>query len=140
MQSTARDKIEEINAIIDISTDIIERVKNYNPKEKEEDKKKLPFRPDIDVLTKSKADCAEFVVNTITDCWDEDPSLRPDFKVIRTRLMAMKAGTNQNIMDQMMHMMETYANNLEDLVSERTRLLFEEKQKTEDLLHRMLPK
>ncbi|XP_032674981.1 receptor-type guanylate cyclase Gyc76C-like [Odontomachus brunneus] len=120
--------------------DIIERVKNYNPKEREEDKKKLPFRPDIDVLTKSKADCAEYVVNTITDCWDEDPNVRPDFKVIRTRLMAMKAGTNQNIMDQMMHMMETYANNLEDLVSERTRLLFEEKQKTEDLLHRMLPK
>ncbi|KOB74032.1 Guanylyl cyclase at 76C, partial [Operophtera brumata] len=32
-----------------------------------------------------------------------------------------------------------YANNLEELVNERTRLLIEEKQKTEDLLHRMLP-
>ena len=33
-----------------------------------------------------------------------------------------------------------YTNNLEDLVLDRTRLLMEEKQKTEDLLNRMLPK
>lgn len=46
---------------------------------------------------------------------------------------------NKNIMDQMMDMMVKYADNLEDLVSERTRLLYEEKKKTEDLLHRMLP-
>lgn len=39
-----------------------------------------------------------------------------------------------------MDMMVTYANNLEELVNERTRLLNEEKMKTEDLLHRMLPK
>jgi guanylate cyclase, other len=43
-------------------------------------------------------------------------------------------------MDQIMEMLVKYANNLEDLVNERTRLLYEEKQKTEDLLHRMLPK
>ena len=44
------------------------------------------------------------------------------------------------IMDQLMEMMVIYANNLEVLVNERTQLLYEEKQKTEDLLHRMLPK
>ncbi|XP_013783433.2 receptor-type guanylate cyclase Gyc76C-like [Limulus polyphemus] len=43
-------------------------------------------------------------------------------------------------MDNMMDMMEKYANNLEDLVDERTALLLEEKKKTEALLHRMLPK
>lgn len=43
-------------------------------------------------------------------------------------------------MDQMMEMLVKHANNLEDLVTERTRLLYEEKMKTEDLLHRMLPK
>lgn len=43
-------------------------------------------------------------------------------------------------MDQMMDMMVSYANNLEELVNERTKLLFDEKKKTEDLLHRMLPK
>lgn len=43
-------------------------------------------------------------------------------------------------MDQLMEMMVIHANNLESLVSERTQLLYEEKKRTEDLLHRMLPK
>lgn len=43
-------------------------------------------------------------------------------------------------MDQLMEMMVIYASNLEVLVNERTKLLYEEKLKTEDLLHRMLPK
>lgn len=42
-------------------------------------------------------------------------------------------------MDQMMDMMEKYTNNLEDLVNQRTIAVYEEKRKTEDLLHRMLP-
>ena len=39
-----------------------------------------------------------------------------------------------------MEMMEKYANNLEEIVTDRTRMLCEEKRKTEDLLHRMLPR
>lgn len=36
--------------------------------------------------------------------------------------------------------MEKYAKNLEDIVSDRTQKLAEEKAKTDELLHKMLPK
>ena len=45
-----------------------------------------------------------------------------------------------NIFDNMLAMMEKYADNLETLVDDRTHLLIEEKRKTDDLLHLMLPK
>ena len=44
-----------------------------------------------------------------------------------------------NIMDNMIHMLESYSNNLETLVSERTEELAREKQKTDLLLYQMLP-
>jgi len=40
----------------------------------------------------------------------------------------------------MVRMLEKYAGNLEELVEERTEELEQEKQKTDDLLHSMLPK
>jgi hypothetical protein len=40
----------------------------------------------------------------------------------------------------MINMLEKYANNLEDLVEERTVALNEEKDKTDLLLNRMLPR
>jgi guanylate cyclase, other len=99
---------------------------------------KLPFRPDTEHIIDG-GDIPDYVINCITDCWDENPEQRPDFPTIRVRLKKMRGGKSKNIMDQMMEMMEKYANNLEDIVNDRTRLLCEEKRKTEDLLHRMLP-
>ena len=45
-----------------------------------------------------------------------------------------------NIFDNMLAMMEKYANRLETLVDDRTQQLAEEKKKTENLLLTMLPK
>jgi len=44
-----------------------------------------------------------------------------------------------NIMDNMLHMMEKYANNLEELVEEKTHQYMEEKRKADLLLHSMMP-
>lgn len=99
-----------------------------------------PFRPDTEILYDSENGCDEYVLQVMQECWSEYPEQRPDFATVRTRLKRMKEGKSKNIMDQMMDMMVTYANHLEELVNERTRLLYEEKNKTEDLLHRMLPK
>lgn len=113
--------------------DIIELVKN--PTDVEDS-----FRPDIDVLLDLEHPCDEYVLQCMKDCWAENAESRPDFASVRSRLKKMKDGKNRNIMDQMMEMMVKYADNLEEIVEERTRLLYEEKMKTEDLLHRMLPK
>jgi len=42
-------------------------------------------------------------------------------------------------MDSMLRKLEKYADNLESIVQQRTAELIDEKQKTDMLLHRMLP-
>lgn len=45
-----------------------------------------------------------------------------------------------NILDNLLSRMELYANNLEQLVEERTADYLEEKQRCEELLYQLLPK
>lgn len=47
---------------------------------------------------------------------------------------------NDNLMDHVFNMLETYAGTLEEEVAERTKELVEEKKKSDLLLYRMLPK
>ncbi|KAG5673369.1 hypothetical protein PVAND_003425 [Polypedilum vanderplanki] len=95
-----------------------------------------PFRPSLQPLETS-FDC---VRECIRECWCENPEARPDFKSIRAKLRPLRKGMRPNIFDNMMAMMEKYANNLEQLVDERTDQLQEEKKKTEALLLEMLPR
>ena len=61
-------------------------------------------------------------------------------QVIRNKLRPLRKGMRANIIDNMVAMMEKYADNLEVLVDERTHQLEEEKRKTDALLQQMLPK
>ncbi|XP_018338733.1 PREDICTED: guanylate cyclase 32E-like [Trachymyrmex septentrionalis] len=95
-----------------------------------------PFRPSLDQLDNT----FDFVRKCLLECWSENPEHRPDFKMIRYKLRPLRKGMKANIFDNMMAMMEKYANNLEVLVDERTDQLTEEKKKTDALLHEMLPR
>ncbi|XP_012260738.2 guanylate cyclase 32E isoform X3 [Athalia rosae] len=97
---------------------------------------KPPYRPPFDKLENS----FDFVRDCLVECWAENPDDRPEFKVVRNKLRPLKKGMKPNIFDNMMAMMEKYANNLEVLVDERTDQLIEEKKKTDALLYEMLPR
>jgi class 3 adenylate cyclase len=58
---------------------------------------------------------------------------------VKRRFASINKSRSFNIMDNMIRMMEKYANNLEEVVSERTRQLVEEKKKSDSLLYRLLP-
>ncbi|XP_056019225.1 receptor-type guanylate cyclase Gyc76C-like isoform X2 [Ostrea edulis] len=112
---------------------------NLSPKEiilRVRDDTKEEFRPRLAELDKAP----KFVTDVIKECWARDPEKRPDFKTVRSRLKELQRGMKPNILDNMISIMEKYANNLEAVVDERTEQLIEEKKKTEELLHQMLPK
>ncbi|XP_026875547.1 atrial natriuretic peptide receptor 1 isoform X1 [Electrophorus electricus] len=72
-------------------------------------------------------------------CWSEDACERPDFNQIKVMLHKQNRGYGSNILDNLLSRMEQYANNLEELVEERTQAYHEEKRKAEALLYQILP-
>ncbi|XP_034473865.1 guanylate cyclase 32E [Drosophila innubila] len=93
------------------------------------------FRPALSYL-----DIPNYIRQCLRLCWEEDPEVRPDIRLVRMHLKELQAGLKPNIFDNMLAIMEKYAYNLEGLVQERTNLLYEEKKKTDMLLYQMLPK
>eukprot|EP00057_Strongylocentrotus_purpuratus_P017815 XP_011672289.1 PREDICTED: speract receptor isoform X1 [Strongylocentrotus purpuratus] len=96
----------------------------------------IPLRPNVMEIENGH----ECLLTVMQECWVEDPEARPDFKTIANKLKPLHKGMKSDILDNMVMIMEKYANNLEEIVEDRTQQLVEEKKKTENLLHRMLPK
>ncbi|XP_072525797.1 atrial natriuretic peptide receptor 1 isoform X2 [Salminus brasiliensis] len=94
------------------------------------------LRPHVDA-----ADCEEGVEALLLSCWRERATERPDFSSLRTTVKKMcPSGGSENILDDLLSRLEQYACNLEEVVSERTAQLQEEKKKAEGLLTQMLPR
>uniref|UniRef100_A0A8C2X5W4 Guanylate cyclase n=1 Tax=Cyclopterus lumpus TaxID=8103 RepID=A0A8C2X5W4_CYCLU len=69
-------------------------------------------------------------------CWSQDPQERPDFNGVKILLRKQHRGHGSNILDNLLSRMEQYANNLEELVEERTHAYHEEKHK---YMYQILP-
>ncbi|RZF32953.1 hypothetical protein LSTR_LSTR000823 [Laodelphax striatellus] len=105
---------------------ILDRIKaNDNP----------PFRPDV-----SGRDCPNELLELMERCWPNNPEERPSFEVIRSVIHRMMKGYCDNLMDDLLRRMEQYANNLEELVEQKTEQLSMEKRRSEELLYQVLPR
>uniref|UniRef100_A0A0N5APX3 Guanylate cyclase n=1 Tax=Syphacia muris TaxID=451379 RepID=A0A0N5APX3_9BILA len=81
------------------------------------------------------------ILQLIKQCWDENPESRPNAKALRK----VKPEINfdkvfSTLMDHMFQLLEENALNLENEVKQRTRELNEERERSDQLLYRMLPK
>ncbi|XP_014203598.1 atrial natriuretic peptide receptor 1-like [Copidosoma floridanum] len=95
-----------------------------------------PLRPFVDDTSVD-----EEMASLMDRCWAEDPAGRPDFTNLKEIVRKInKDGRIDNILDNLLSRMEHYADNLENLVAERTADYLEEKRKCEELLYQLLPK
>ncbi|XP_051901702.1 LOW QUALITY PROTEIN: atrial natriuretic peptide receptor 1-like [Pristis pectinata] len=103
--------------------EIIEKVKGQQ---------RPPFRPSTDMSV-------EEISLLMQRCWSEDVLERPDFNQIKVLLRKLNRENSSNILNNLLSRMEQYANNLEELVEDRTQAYLEEKRKAEALLYQILP-
>ncbi|KAJ3605011.1 hypothetical protein NHX12_027062 [Muraenolepis orangiensis] len=92
------------------------------------------FRPSTD----NSHHCEELTF-LMDGCWAEDPAERPDFSHIKIYITKLNKEGSTSILNNLLSRMEQYANNLENLVEERTQAYLEEKRKAENLLYQILP-
>ncbi|XP_067667417.1 atrial natriuretic peptide receptor 1-like [Haliotis asinina] len=100
------------------------------------------FRPETEKNQQNQYETCgngESAVVLMKSCWDEAPESRPTFSCIKHSLLTLNKGRKLNIVDNMILMLEKYANNLEEIIEQRTSDLVEERKKSDKLLYRMLP-
>ncbi|KAL5967663.1 Atrial natriuretic peptide receptor 1 [Taenia solium] len=97
--------------------------------------------PNVDAFEGSADDSTPNMndyLNLIKLCWSP-VDVRPSFDVIRSKMDLINP-RRKNPIDIILSLMEKYSAHLESIVSERTQDLIAEKQRTDELLHSMLPK
>ncbi|XP_059217857.1 atrial natriuretic peptide receptor 1 isoform X1 [Stomoxys calcitrans] len=95
-----------------------------------------PFRPQLAEIPRDYKE----INGVMQKCWSEDPTERPDFNSLKSIIRNInKDNETGHIVDNLLKRMEQYANNLEELVEERTQDYIEEKKKCEKLLYQLLP-
>ncbi|KAL5102929.1 Atrial natriuretic peptide receptor 1 [Taenia crassiceps] len=97
--------------------------------------------PNLDAFESSADDSTPNMIdylNLIKLCWSP-VDVRPSFDVIRSKMDLINP-RRKNPIDIILSLMEKYSAHLESIVSERTQDLIAEKQRTDELLHSMLPK
>ncbi|GMR48668.1 hypothetical protein PMAYCL1PPCAC_18863 [Pristionchus mayeri] len=92
-------------------------------------------RPTIQDRTELHPD----LIALLQDCWSDNPEARPTIRRVRLNTESYLK-VKGSLVDQMMRMMEQYANNLEKLVQERTGMLEEANIRADRLLSQLLPK
>ncbi|TSL28199.1 Atrial natriuretic peptide receptor 2 [Bagarius yarrelli] len=92
------------------------------------------FRPTTD----NSRHCEE-LTTLMENCWAEEPTERPDFSHVKIFISKLNKEGSTSILNNLLSRMEQYANNLENLVEERTQAYLEEKRRAENLLYQILP-
>ncbi|CCD70806.1 Receptor-type guanylate cyclase gcy-7 [Caenorhabditis elegans] len=131
-----------------ICAELITRKGVFNMEDRKEDPEEIIYllkkgglkspRPDLEYDHTIEINPA--LLHLVRDCFTERPSERPSIETVRSQLRGMNSSRNDNLMDHVFNMLESYASSLEEEVSERTKELVEEKKKSDVLLYRMLPK
>ena len=74
----------------------------------------------------------------LEDAWHENPFSRPTFETLLSQLNIIHPSTGE-LIDNLINLLESYSNNLEMIVVERTNELEANKARAEELLSQMLP-